>query len=614
MQDHVSWGFHISNFTFLVGMAAAAVILVMPAYVLKDHDFKKAILIGEAMAVSALLMAISFVVVVLGGPDRLWHLIPGIGIFHWPNSMLAWDILVLNGYLILNLLIQFYILDSQYCGRDAQEKIYVPAAFPSILRAVSVHLVTAFLCAGLPARPFWNTALMGPRFLATAFTAGPALMILVLAALRRHTDIGVTWATIENPALVVTVAAQMNGPAASRATCDTLSSRGCGAFRRAGFQQEFPELHRFLSFIAIALLELTVAAQTREVSRAEANKVHRKAILIDGHNDVTSETVRGLDLAQRRTEGHTDIPRMREGGMGAQFFAAYVSAEHIDRGSAAHRALQMIDTIRHDIVGQHPEDFQLALRAEDIAKVRKRGRIAALIGVEGGHAIEDDPRVLRTFYDLGARYMTLTHTRNLSWAGSSGEEGNAGLSELGRKVIAEMNRLGMMVDIAHVSDRTFWDVIEASKAPVFSSHSSCRALSNIPRNMTDEMIQAVARKGGLVMINFGCEFLSQKSADTSPWTNPTLGRGARTQMVKAKLADVVAHIDHVKKIAGIDAVGLGSDFDGVSCVPEGLEDVSRWPNLTKALLENGYSAADIRKVYGGNLLRFMKAVERAAAK
>jgi len=355
-------------------------------------------------------------------------------------------------------------------------------------------------------------------------------------------------------------------------------------------------------------------AQARRVSDAEVRKVHRSAILIDGHNDVTSETVRGLDLAQRRTEGHTDIPRMREGGMSAQFFAAYVAAGHIDSKSAAHRALQMIDTIRYDIAGKHPNDFRLALRADDIARTRKSGRIAALIGVEGGHAIEDDPRLLRTFYDLGARYLTLTHTRNLSWAGSSGDEGNAGLNELGRRVISEMNRLGMMVDIAHVSDKTFWDVIRASKSPVFSSHSSCRALSNIPRNMTDEMIQAVGRKGGLVMINFGCEFLSQKSADTSPWSNPNLGRDAKTQIVRATLADVVAHIDHVKTIAGIDAVGLGSDFDGVSCVPEGLEDVSKWPNLTRALLEKGYTASDIRKIYGGNLLRFMRTVEESAAK
>lgn len=369
---------------------------------------------------------------------------------------------------------------------------------------------------------------------------------------------------------------------------------------------------RFTAAAVVCLLP--AAAQSRKVTDAQVRKVHRGAILIDGHNDVTSATLRGLDLAHRRTEGHTDIPRMKEGGMSAQFFAAYVSTDYIGRNASAHRALQMIDTIRHDIAGNHPGDFSLALRAAEIPKARKPGKIAALIGVEGGHAIEEDVRLLRSFYDLGARYMTLTHTSNLSWAGSSGDKGDLGLSGFGKQVIAEMNRLGMMIDIAHVSDRTFWDVIEASKAPVFSSHSSCRALSNIPRNMTDEMIQAVARKGGLVMINFGCEFLSQASADSSPWSNPNLPQDQPAKIVRATLGDVVAHIDHVRRIAGIGAIGLGSDFDGVSCTPEGLDDVSKWPNLTRALLEKGYSASEIRKIYGGNLLRFMKSVEQAAAR
>ncbi|HEY3442849.1 MAG TPA: NrfD/PsrC family molybdoenzyme membrane anchor subunit [Paludibaculum sp.] len=209
MHDHVSWGFYISNFTFLVGMAAAAVILVMPTYVLQDHDFKKAVLVGEALAVAALIMALSFVVADMGGPDRLWHVIPMIGVFNWPASMLTWDILVLNGYLVLNLLIPFYLLYSRYMGREPNKRIYVPAVLLSILWAVSVHLVTAFLYAGLPARPFWNSALLGPRFLATAFTAGPAMMILVLRQLRQHTDIDVAQATIDKLATVTTVGAQI---------------------------------------------------------------------------------------------------------------------------------------------------------------------------------------------------------------------------------------------------------------------------------------------------------------------------------------------------------------------------------------------------------------------
>ena len=209
MHDHVSWGLYISCFTFLVGMAAAAVILVMPTYVLHDHDFKGAVLFGEGLAVSALVTAIGFVVVDVGGPARLWHLTPGIGIFNWPRSMLAWDILVLNGYLALNLAIPFYILYSHYRGREPNPRYYVPAVFLSILWAVSVHLVTSFLYAGLPARPYWHTALLGPRFLSTAFAAGPALMIIILAVIRRNTLYQVPDSTLQKLALIATVAGQV---------------------------------------------------------------------------------------------------------------------------------------------------------------------------------------------------------------------------------------------------------------------------------------------------------------------------------------------------------------------------------------------------------------------
>lgn len=205
--------------------------------------------------------------------------------------------------------------------------------------------------------------------------------------------------------------------------------------------------------------------------------------------------------------------------------------------------------------------------------------------------------------------MTLTHANTNSWADSSGDladkavQRHNGLTDFGRQVIQEMNRLGMIVDISHVSDQTFWDALETSKAPIFASHSSCRALCNVPRNMTDEMIVALARKHGVIQINFNCGFLSKRAADEED--------RHRTPPVRATLADAVAHIDHVVKIAGVDAVGIGSDFDGVQCTPEGLDDVSRFPNLTRALLEKGYSAADIRKIYGGNTLRLMREVEQA---
>jgi molybdopterin-containing oxidoreductase family membrane subunit len=209
MHDHVSWGLYISSFTFLVGVAAAAVILVMPTYVLHDHDFKSAVLFGEGIAVAALVTAIGFVTVDVGGPARMWHLVPVIGLLNWPRSMLAWDILVLSGYLALNLLVPFYLLFSRYRDREPDRRLYVPAVFLSILWAVSLHLVTAFLYAGLPSRPYWNSALLGPRFLATAFAAGPALMIVILAVIRGHTAYTIAEATLQKLALVVTVAAQV---------------------------------------------------------------------------------------------------------------------------------------------------------------------------------------------------------------------------------------------------------------------------------------------------------------------------------------------------------------------------------------------------------------------
>ena len=393
------------------------------------------------------------------------------------------------------------------------------------------------------------------------------------------------------------------------------------------------------------LLSLAAAcfAQTRQVSDADVMKVHRAAVLIDTHNDVPMRTVRGFDIGKRASSGQTDLPRMREGGVGAQFFAAYVPGRFAASNQSAHQALTAIDTIRRDIIARYPNDYVLATTAEQILAARKSGKIAALIGIEGGHAIEDDLRLLRTFHDLGVRYMTLTHSNTNNWADSSGDVSRAGikhhngLTEFGRQVVREMNRLGMMVDISHVADKTFWDALETSRAPVFASHSSCRALSNVPRNMTDDMIRALAKKGGVIQINFACEFLSQRYRDgVRPFQAERRrieqelaarypDHNDRYQAVEKRFGqitaqvppptidDVVAHIDHVRRIAGIDAVGLGSDFDGIGeCVPKGLEDVSKFPNLTRKLLEKGYTSEDIHKIYGGNTLRVMRAVERAA--
>jgi membrane dipeptidase len=367
-------------------------------------------------------------------------------------------------------------------------------------------------------------------------------------------------------------------------------------------------------FAGVLLLVVAGVGQQRKVSDAEVREVHRSALLIDSHNDLPSKTITGADISVRSTKIHTDIPRLREGGVGAVFFAAYVAPTYAKDHTSSNRALQMIDSVRHDIVEQHPNDFQLCLTADDILAAHKNGKIAALIGIEGGHAIEGSPRLLRDFYALGVRYMTLTHTNTNEWADSSGDlkdtkvKRHNGLNDLGRQIIGEMNRLGMMVDISHVADKTFWDALETSRVPIIASHSSCRALCNVPRNMTDEMIAALAEKGGVIQINFNCGFLRQRSADEETQAEAA-GRPAKQLRARATLSDVVAHIDHAVKIGGMDAVGIGSDFDGIFCAPEGLDDVSKFPNLTRALLQKGYSPGDIRKIYGGNLLRVMRAVE-----
>jgi membrane dipeptidase len=265
------------------------------------------------------------------------------------------------------------------------------------------------------------------------------------------------------------------------------------------------------------------------------------------------------------------------------------------------------------------------------------------MGIEGGHAIEDSLRLLRDYYSLGVRYMTLTHTNTNNWADSSGDIARAGvkhhngLTDFGKDVVREMNRLGMFVDISHVSDKTFFDALEVSKAPMIASHSDARALANAPRNMTDEMIAALAKKGGVVQVNFNCGFLSQRFRDESAAKAAAVAERLRqatagknlgeleTDQIEGKiqaelgikpatLADVVAHIDHIRKVASVDAIGIGTDFNGVGCVPQGLEDVSKFPNLTRALLEKGYTEEDVRKIYGGNFLRVMRAVEMVAGK
>jgi membrane dipeptidase len=338
----------------------------------------------------------------------------------------------------------------------------------------------------------------------------------------------------------------------------------------------------------------------------------------------------GFDFGPRATTGHMDLVRMREGGLDAEFFSIYVAARYAGKG-AAKRALAMMDELTKQ-VAKYPDKVELATSVADIRRLEREGKMAALMGLEGGHAIEDNLDRLRQFYRKGIRYMTLTHSNTNNFADAVAVPSRwGGLNDLGRQIVQEMNRLGMIVDISHVSDETFWDVLEVSQAPVMASHSSCRALTPIPRNVSDEMIKALAKNGGVIMINFGSDFVNPKhgarankiigiirekyQGDFSRWEE--IQRELEKKegpLPPATLDDILAHIEHVVKLVGPDHVGLGSDFDGVPDVPQGMEDCTKLPSITYELLKRGYSEEDITKILGGNLLRVFEAVEQTAAR
>lgn len=350
------------------------------------------------------------------------------------------------------------------------------------------------------------------------------------------------------------------------------------------------------------------------------------------------------DDPNAKVKTHTDLRRMKAGGLGAEFFAVYVGKEFVSKppsegGGAARRALDVIDVVKEQI-RRHPESLEAASTAADIRRIVKSGKIAALMGIEGGHAIEDSLHAVRMFYALGVRYMTLTHTNTNDWADSEGDLNNTsvnhhnGLTDFGRKVVQEMNRVGMMIDISHVADKTFFDVIATTRAPVIASHSSARAIANHPRNMSDEMLRAIAKNGGVVMVNFYDGFLDPRKAELALRSRameddlkqkyPNDPKRVQEEVEawrkandpgKTPLSVLIDHIDHVAKVAGIDHVGIGSDFDGVPLtgLPEGMEDISKLPTITYELMKRGYSDADIKKVLGENLLRVMSQVERVAA-
>jgi membrane dipeptidase len=369
-----------------------------------------------------------------------------------------------------------------------------------------------------------------------------------------------------------------------------------------------------------------------------ARKLHFSSIVVDTHDDTTQRLIDGgFDLGPRNADGSIDIPRMKEGGLGAIFFSIWMPSK-VKGPEAVQRATAQIEAVR-DQVRKHSNDLALATTATQIRAAHKQGEIAVLMGVEGGHMINSDLAVLRKYADLGVRYLTLTHSGNCEWADSSTDKpAHNGLSDFGKQVIREMNRLGMIVDISHVSDKTFRDVLDVSEAPVFASHSSCRGICDHARNMSDDMMRALAAKGGIVQINFHEGFLSQEfrnAEKADPGINNAIAaevqkrcgdregcqliegdKITREYVLQGKLprvewTKIIEHIDHAVKVAGIDHVGLGSDFDGAN-MPFGMEDATKLPRVTEALLQKGYSDGDVRKILGENTLRLMSDVERVS--
>src|SRR6266853_4393998 len=369
--------------------------------------------------------------------------------------------------------------------------------------------------------------------------------------------------------------------------------------------------------------------------RAQAIRILRTVPLIDGHNDIP-DAIRergGLDsvnFAVRQPKLMTDIPRLRAGHVGGQFWAAYVPVTTMDSGThAAIYALEQIDLV-HRLCAKYPRSLALAYTAADIERNFAAGKMSCLIGIEGGHAIENSLGALRMFYRLGVRYMTLTHWETIDWADAATDSAkHGGLTPFGEEVVREMNRLGMLVDLSHVSDATMVDAIRVSRAPVFFSHSSARALANHVRNVPDSILKMVRANGGVVMVNFNPAFVSEAvrvyedsmarraralraaGVDTTAVADSLKGWAVRGP--KATLSQVADHIEHIRDVAGVDAVGLGSDFDGITEVPVGLEDVSKFPDLLAELLRRGWSEQDIRKVAGLNALRVLRAAEGVAA-
>jgi len=370
-------------------------------------------------------------------------------------------------------------------------------------------------------------------------------------------------------------------------------------------------LRTHLPIVALGVIAAAtqIAADDRPnvVLTPEGARIHAASMLFDGHNDLPWEIrVKGnssfetLDISKSQATLHTDIPRLRQGGLKAQFWSVYVPADHDKSSDAFSQTLHQISIVKA-MMQRYPDTFELASTADDIQRIVKSGKVASMMGIEGGYSIENELSNLQRLYNEGCRYMTLTHSKSLSWADSATDEPVChGLSRFGHEVIQEMNRLGMLVDLSHVSQETMKAALAATQAPVVFSHSSARAICDHPRNVPDDVLTLVAENGGVVMVNFYSAFIV-------PADQLKFDREAR-----GTLHDVVDHIDHLVNVAGIDHVGIGSDFDGVPRLPEQLESVASYPLITQELLNRGYDETSVHKILGGNILRVLRVAEEVA--
>ena len=373
-----------------------------------------------------------------------------------------------------------------------------------------------------------------------------------------------------------------------------------------------------------------------ETSAADPMSIHRRAIAIDMHVDTVQRVLdEDVDIQQQLSDGHFDAARAKTGGLDAQFFSIWVQPDLF--GALGPRAMKRADDqieAIHALTKNHPETWLLATTAADVRRAAEEGKIAALLGLEGGYAIDERLENVQRYYDMGVRYMSPAWSVSTSWAGSSGDEvgKTRGLNEFGKSVVREMNRLGMMVDVSHVSDPTFWDIVNTSTAPVVATHSACRAIADVPRNLTDDMIRALAKTGGVVNVIFYPEHLEpgwhelkkkldaeiapmvQQASESEPGSavqkklarDRVRSREYERRLPPVNVARIVDHIDHIVKLVGVDHVGIGSDFDGVQITTADLATVADLPNLTKELLRRGYTEADVAKILGGNMLRVME--------